>query len=186
MFLSTVSSHNALPEETFFIFSSSVFFFFNISTLHPFSEWQHCRQAARTWGWYWCVHVCVCVCVLKAHWGRMSCWRGFRVEGLSHYSFKSSQIKLFTAWKWPLGPLQIQHTQRPNMIVMDITPRRQQQNAETSVDRETKPEQTFPPGGPGNVDGPVKRLFNLLKVNGETLKQMQCDRPYTHWDTQKH
>lgn len=69
------------------------------------------------------------------------------------------------------------------MIVMDITPRRQQQNAETSVDRETKPEQTFPPGRPGNVDGPVKRLFNILKVNGETLKQMQCDRPYTHWDT---
>lgn len=125
----------------------------------------------------------MCVCVLKAHWGRMSCWRGFRVEGPSHYSFKSSQIKLFTAWKWPLGPLQAQPTQRPNMIVMDIAPRRQQQNAETSVDRETKPEQTFPPGRPGNVDGPVKRLFNLLKVNGETLKQMQCDRPYTHRDT---
>jgi len=83
--------------------------------------------------------VCVCECVLKAHRGRMSCWRGFRVEGPSHYSFKSSQIKLFTAWKWPLGPLQAQPTQRPNMIVMDI------EDTMTAVQTDMCREQTKPP-----------------------------------------
>lgn len=47
----------------------------------------------------------------------------------------------------------------------------------------TKLEQTFPWGGPGNVDRPVNGLFNPLKVNGGSLKQMHSDRLCTHWDT---
>lgn len=47
----------------------------------------------------------------------------------------------------------------------------------------TKLEQTFLWGGPGNVDRPVNGLFNPLKVNGGSLKQMHSDRLCTHWDT---
>lgn len=61
-------------------------------------------------------------------------------------SFKSTQIKLFRAWKWPLLPPFLPPAQKPNTIVMDITPRRQQQTEETSVDRKTKLEQTFSAG----------------------------------------
>lgn len=47
----------------------------------------------------------------------------------------------------------------------------------------TKLEQTFPPGRPGNVDRLVNGLFNPLKVNGGSQKQMHSDRLCTHWDT---
>lgn len=47
----------------------------------------------------------------------------------------------------------------------------------------TKLEQTFPWGGPGNVDRPVNGLFNPLKVKGGSLKQTHSDRLCTHWDT---
>lgn len=47
----------------------------------------------------------------------------------------------------------------------------------------TKLERTIRQGGPGNVDRPMNGLFNPLKVNGGSLKQMHSDRLCTHWDT---
>lgn len=80
------------------------------------------------------------------------------------------------AREWPHRMAATEPPERPNTIVMDITRREQQRAEETSVGREQNSSRLFPPGEPGNVDRRLNGLFNPLRVNGGSLKQMHSDR----------
>lgn len=110
-------------------------------------------------------------------------WRGFQAEGTSHDSFKSTQIKLFMAWKWPHRMGATEPPEKPNTIVMDITQREQQRAVETSVDGEQNSSRLFREAGQGMLTGRWMVCLTLWKWMGGSLKQMHSDRLCTHRDT---
>ena len=123
-------------------------------------QWRWCCFI-RTWGQYWWPPVSV-----KPIETGVTRWRGFQPKGTSHDSFKSTQIKLFMAWKWPHRMGATEPPERPNTIVMDITRREQQRAEETSVDREQNSSRLFREAGQGMLTGWWMVCLTLWKWMG--------------------
>lgn len=123
-------------------------------------QWRWCCFI-RTWGQYWWPPVSV-----KPIETVVTRWRGFQPEGTSHDSFKSTQIKLFMAWKWPHRMGATEPPEKPNTIVMDITRREQQRAEETSVDREQNSSRLFREAGQGMLTGRWMVCLTLWKWMG--------------------
>lgn len=123
-------------------------------------QWRWCCFI-RTWGQYWWLPVSV-----KPIETVVTRWRGFQPKGTSHDSFKSTQIKLFMAWKWPHRMGATEPPEKPNTIVMDITRREQQRAEETSVDREQNSSRLFREAGQGMLTGWWMVCLTLWKWMG--------------------
>lgn len=121
---------------------------------------QRCRWCCfvKVWAQHWWLPVTVTPIETV-----VTRWRGFQPEGTSHDSFKSTQIKLFMAWKWPHRMGATEPPEKPNTIVMDITRREQQQAEETSVDQEQNSSGLFCEAGQGMLTGPWMVCLTLWK-----------------------
>ena len=139
-------------------------------------RWRWCCFI-KTWGQYWWPPLSVTPTeTVVTH------WRGFQPEGTSHDSFKSTQIKLFMAWKWPHRMGATKPPEKPNTIVMDITRHKQQRAEETSVDQEQNSSRLFREAGQGMLTGWWMVCLTLWKWMGAPWNKcilILC----THWDT---